>query len=84
VIKKCLAVALYGDRAAHGAIVITTKKGGGTAKVSYIGKVGISFLPKQVDVFSSDEFRKLVYDQYNAYFPEDIPMLDTLLGACQH
>ena len=80
VIKNAWAVALYGDRAAHGAIVITTKKGGGTAKVSYIGKVGISFLPKQVDVFSSDEFRKLVYDQYNAYFPEDIPMLDTLLG----
>jgi len=75
VMKDAWAVALYGDRAAHGAIVITTKKGDGTAKVSYIGKVGISFLPKQVDVFSSDEFRKLVSDRFSSS-----PTILSLLG----
>lgn len=65
VYKGGWAVALFGERASAGAIVITTKKGGKAFKVTYSGKFGVSSLPKQIDVFSGDEFRKLNYDLSN-------------------
>ena len=47
VLKGAAAAALYGSRAADGAIIITTKKGGeGSVKVDYSGKVSASFATK--------------------------------------
>ncbi len=66
VMKDAWTVALYGDRAAHGAIVITTKRGTKQLSVSYSGKLGVSNLPKQVEVFSGNEFRNLVYDHFSS------------------
>lgn len=44
VLKGAAAAALYGSRAADGAIIITTKKGAeGAAKVEYSGKVSVSW-----------------------------------------
>jgi len=76
VIKDAWAVALYGDRAANGAIVITTKRGTKQLHVSYSGKLGVSNLPKQVEVFSGDEFRNLVYDHFSS-----TPSAINLLGS---
>ncbi|HUW05083.1 MAG TPA: SusC/RagA family TonB-linked outer membrane protein [Williamwhitmania sp.] len=77
VIKDAWAVALYGDRAAHGAIVITTKRGTKQLHVSYSGKLGVSNLPKQVEVFSGDEFRSIVTD----HFSSDPTAISLLGGA---
>ena len=76
VMKDAWAVALYGDRAANGAIVITTKRGTKQLHVSYSGKLGVSNLPKQVEVFSGDEFRNLVYDHFSS-----TPSAINLLGS---
>jgi len=65
VYKDGWAVALFGERASSGAIVITTKKGGSAFKATYSGKFSVSSLPKQIDVFSGDEFRKLIYERYD-------------------
>lgn len=47
VLKGAAAAALYGSRAADGAIIITTKKGAeGTVKIDYSGKVSASFATK--------------------------------------
>ena len=47
VLKGAAAAALYGSRAADGAIIITTKKGAeGSVKVDYSGKVSASFATK--------------------------------------
>ena len=55
VLKGAAAAALYGSRAADGAIIITTKKGAdGTVKVDYSGKVSGSWatkLPKTQKLF---------------------------------
>ena len=77
VMKDAWAVALYGDRAANGAIVITTKRGTKQLHVSYSGKLGVSNLPKQVEVFSGDEFRSIVTD----HFSSDPTAISLLGGA---
>lgn len=47
VLKGAAAAALYGSRAADGAIIITTKKGAeGSVKIDYSGKVSASFATK--------------------------------------
>lgn len=47
VLKGAAAAALYGSRAADGAIIITTKKGAeGSVKIDYTGKVSASFATK--------------------------------------
>ena len=51
VLKGAAAAALYGSRAADGAIIITTKKGAeGSVKVDYSGKVSASFATKLPEV----------------------------------
>ncbi len=51
VLKGAAAAALYGSRAADGAIIITTKKGTeGTVKVDYTGKISTSWANKLPEV----------------------------------
>ena len=58
VLKDASAAAIYGSRAANGVILITTKKNTqGKAQVNYSGSMSISYLPKQIDVLSGDEYR---------------------------
>ncbi|GET33180.1 SusC/RagA family TonB-linked outer membrane protein [Prolixibacter bellariivorans] len=68
VLKSTSAVAIYGERAANGAVIITTKRGGDKLRVSYSGQFGLSVLPKKVPVFSGDEFRGLVDNFYSNYY----------------
>jgi TonB-dependent starch-binding outer membrane protein SusC len=56
--------AIYGEQAAFGALVITTRKGTGDFKVNYSGQAGFSVLPRKTDILSADEFRELVNTRY--------------------
>lgn len=62
VLKGAAAAALYGSRAADGAIIITTKKGAeGTVKIDYSGKVSASFATKLPE--TQKQFGRGVYAQ---------------------
>ena len=60
VLKDASATAIYGARASNGVILITTKKGSQEFQVAYNGTVGISTLPKKIDVLSASEYRNLL------------------------
>ena len=62
VLKDASATAIYGSRASNGVIIITTKKGKGTAipKVSYSGDVTVSTIQKRYDALDGPSYRALV------------------------
>ncbi|MCY7408938.1 MAG: SusC/RagA family TonB-linked outer membrane protein [Chitinophagales bacterium] len=62
VLKDASAAAIYGSRAANGVIIITTKRGPGSGKLSigFNTNLSVSTLTKHVDVLTADEFRDLV------------------------
>lgn len=62
VLKDASATAIYGSRASNGVIIITTKKGKGSAipKVSYSGDVTVSTIQKKYDALDGNEYRALV------------------------
>ncbi len=64
VLKDASATAIYGSRASNGVILITTKKGGKNLAVEYNFMYGSGKAVKTVDVFSADQFRSLVAQQY--------------------
>lgn len=64
VLKDASATAIYGLRASNGVILITTKRGSGTFKVNYNATGTVATAPNKVDVYSADEFRKLIQEQY--------------------
>jgi TonB-dependent starch-binding outer membrane protein SusC len=67
VLKGASAVAIYGERAANGAVIITTKRGGDQLKVSYDAQFGLSVLPKKIPVFSVYEFNHLLATYFSGY-----------------
>nr|WP_315245972.1 SusC/RagA family TonB-linked outer membrane protein [uncultured Flavobacterium sp.] len=73
VLKDASATAIYGSRASNGVIIITTKKGSSTFSVDYNAQYAAGKLTKTVDVFSADEFRKLIADRR----PQDSGKLGT-------
>ncbi|MEN0002588.1 MAG: TonB-dependent receptor [Bacteroidota bacterium] len=79
VLKDASATAIYGSRASNGVILITTKKGslGSTIKVDYSANVSYSTVTDEVDVYSADEYRALINEQ----FPEGHPSRDLLGDA---
>jgi iron complex outermembrane receptor protein len=61
ILKDASAAAIYGNRAANGVILITTKKGSsGKLKINFSTLNSISVKTDKVDVLSPDEFRSLV------------------------
>ncbi|WP_419870517.1 SusC/RagA family TonB-linked outer membrane protein [Chryseobacterium sp. CT-SW4] len=56
VLKDAAALAIYGNRAANGVIIITTKSGRGKLTVSYDGLVGIRNPLKKVKMANASEF----------------------------
>ncbi|WP_047445588.1 TonB-dependent receptor plug domain-containing protein [Alistipes sp. ZOR0009] len=60
------AASIYGDRAVNGAIIVTTKSPTSTLRVAYTGSASVSYVPKQVDVYSANEFREVV----RTFWPE--------------
>ncbi|HTJ47896.1 MAG TPA: TonB-dependent receptor [Cyclobacteriaceae bacterium] len=64
VLKDASATAIYGLRASNGVIIITTKRGGKGFKINYSATATGYTAPRKVDVYSGNEFRALVNQQY--------------------
>ncbi|UOQ96158.1 SusC/RagA family TonB-linked outer membrane protein [Hymenobacter sp. 5317J-9] len=62
VLKDASATAIYGNRAAGGVILITTKRGlqGDKLRVELNSQVGVSTVAKRYETLSTDEFRRLI------------------------
>jgi TonB-linked SusC/RagA family outer membrane protein len=56
ILKDASALAIYGNRAANGVIIITTKSGRGKINVEYDGLVGIRTPLKKVEMANAQEF----------------------------
>ncbi len=67
VLKDASAAAIYGNRAANGVILITTKKGSsGTLRVNFSTLNSVSRQTGTLDVLGAEEFRSLVNSRGNA------------------
>lgn len=79
VLKDASATAIYGNRAAGGVIIITTKKGVGSdrLKVAYTGNVSYGKISNKVDVLNADEYRAKITEIYG----EDHPAFPRLGAA---
>lgn len=77
VLKDASATAIYGNRAAGGVILITTKKGavGEKIHVELNSQAGISQVARRYDVLSADQFREII--KANSVFPSQIATLGT-------
>jgi len=66
VLKDASATAIYGNRAAGGVILITTKKGKSSEKlnVGYNGNVSFGKVSNKVDVLDADEYRTLINERF--------------------
>lgn len=71
VLKDASASAIYGNRAAGGVIVITTKKGklSNNLNIGYSGNVSMSTIDKRIDVLNADEYRDLIFERYDDAHP---------------
>lgn len=69
VLKDASATAIYGSRASNGVIIINTKRGKKSLKVNIDSSVSYNTLTNTVDVFSADELREIVAQQYPALLP---------------
>ena len=61
VLKDAGSAAIYGTRGANGVILVTTKKGSGTAgvtNVTYDSYIAMNFAKPKPDILSPDEFRR--------------------------
>lgn len=67
VLKDASAAAIYGNRAANGVILITTKKGSsGPLRINFNTLNSVSVKRGTIDVLNADEFRNLVNARGNA------------------
>ncbi|AXT63556.1 SusC/RagA family TonB-linked outer membrane protein [Aquimarina sp. AD10] len=64
ILKDASAAAIYGNRGANGVIIITTKKGKKKLQISLNSKTSINTQTDGVDVFSADEFRAYVAENF--------------------
>lgn len=63
VLKDASATGIYGARAGHGVIIITTKKGkSGNAKVTYSGTVSVQSMAKKYEMLNAREFMQITND----------------------
>lgn len=67
VLKDASATAIYGNRAAGGVILITTKKGtvGSKLSLSYNGNYSVGTKYNKVNVLTADEYRNYINTKYN-------------------
>ncbi len=71
VLKDASAAAIYGNRAAAGVILITTKKGaiGKKITIGYNGSVSTGHRENLVDALHADAYRQLIYMRYDSTKP---------------
>jgi iron complex outermembrane receptor protein len=72
VLKDAAATAIYGNKAANGVIMITTKKGKkGQMQISYNGYVGIEKVSNKLDLMNSQQLRSFLENNNSAFSPND-------------
>ncbi|HWB93559.1 MAG TPA: SusC/RagA family TonB-linked outer membrane protein [Puia sp.] len=72
ILKDAAATAIYGNRAANGVIMVTTRKGKtGQTQVSYGGYVGLEKVSNQLDVMNASELRSFLSKNSLAFSPTD-------------
>jgi iron complex outermembrane receptor protein len=72
VLKDAAATAIYGNRAANGVIMVTTRRGKkGQSQVTYSGYVGTEKVSNNLDLMNADQLRAYVATNNNAFSPND-------------
>lgn len=72
VLKDAAATAIYGNRAASGVIMVTTKKGKkGAAQVSYSGYIGSETVSSRLKVMDASQLRAFLAKNSLAFTPQD-------------
>jgi len=72
VLKDAAATAIYGNRAAAGVIMVTTKKGRkGQSQVAYSGFAGIEKVSNKLNLMDADQHRAYIKSQGLSYSPLD-------------
>ncbi|MCU7549425.1 SusC/RagA family TonB-linked outer membrane protein [Chitinophagaceae bacterium LB-8] len=72
VLKDAAATAIYGNRAANGVIMVTTKKGRrGQFSIGYSGYVGHEKVANRLEMMDADELRSLLTKNGQAFAPAD-------------
>jgi TonB-linked outer membrane protein, SusC/RagA family len=82
ILKDASATAIYGARASNGVIIITTKKGTSSMKVTYSGKMVVNTVAEYAKVYSAEEFTNKVNSYYgdptlSSYNPKAVALLGT-------
>jgi len=72
ILKDAAATAIYGNRAANGVIIVTTKKGRkGQSIITYAGYIGAEKVSSQLDVMDATQLRAFVTKNNLAFTPAD-------------
>ncbi|MDQ0966378.1 TonB-linked SusC/RagA family outer membrane protein [Flavobacterium sp. W4I14] len=70
VLKDAAAAAIYGNRAANGVIMVTTKKGvAGATQIAYNGYFGVENVSNRYDMMNSDQLRAFLAKTNSALTP---------------
>jgi len=72
VLKDAAATAIYGNRAANGVILVTTKRGKkGQAQIAYSGYVGVEKVSRRLDMMDAGELRAFLTQNNLSFSPSD-------------
>lgn len=72
ILKDAAATAIYGNRAANGVIIITTKRGRkGAVQTAYNGYVGVEKISNSLDLMDASQLRAYVTSNGAAFSPND-------------
>lgn len=72
VLKDAAATAIYGNRAANGVIMVTTKRGKkGPGQVTYSGYVGLEQVSNSLDVMNAGQLRNFLDKNGSSFSPSD-------------
>lgn len=78
VLKDAAAAAIYGNRAANGVIMVTTKKGvTGQTQIAYNGYFGVENVSNRYDMMNSDQLRAFLAKTNSALTPANDKGADT-------
>src|SRR4051794_9752250 len=70
VLKDAAATAIYGNRAANGIIIVTTKRGRrGQTQISYNGYVGVEDVSGQLEMMNADQLRAFLAKNNSSFTP---------------
>lgn len=72
VLKDAAATSIYGNRAANGVIMITTRRGNkDKEQVSYNGYIGLENVSNQLDMMDASQLRSFLTNNNMSFSPED-------------